>query len=110
MLKSQVNHALGPPAYAGGVMETMGSRIKSLRDSRKLSQEQMGKIVGVTGASISQWESGSVKNIRPEHFLRFCAYFEADPFWVVFGPDGPKGPSAGKSKPPFLRHGKPPAS
>ncbi len=87
MLKPEVNHALGLGAYAGQ-METMGDRIRTLRESRKLSQEDLGKIVGISGAAVSQWESGATKGIRPENFLRFCAYFNVDPYWVVFGAEG----------------------
>ena len=87
MLKPEVNHALGVTAYAGQ-MESMGDRIRTLRESRKLTQEDMGKIVGISGAAISLWESDQTKNLRPENFLRFCAYFNVDPYWVVFGADG----------------------
>ena len=66
-------------------MPTMGERIRGLRESRSLSQDQLGEIVGVSGAAISQWESGATKNIRPENFLRFCAHFGVDPYWVVWG-------------------------
>lgn len=87
MLKAEVNHALGNVAYAGQ-METMGDRIRTLRESRKLSQEDLAKIVGISGAAVSQWESGATRGIRPENFLRFCAYFNVDPYWVVFGAEG----------------------
>lgn len=94
MLDSEVNYALGRPAYAGRQMTTMGERIKTLRKSRRLSQDQLGEIVGVTGASISQWELGTTKGIKPENFLRFCAYFQVDPYWVAFGDEGDsKSPS-----------------
>jgi transcriptional regulator with XRE-family HTH domain len=95
MLKSEVNHALGLAAYAGQ-METMGDRIRTLRESRKLTQEDMGKIIGISGAAVSLWESDQTKNIRPENFLRFCAYFNVDPYWVVFGAEGDpqRSPSA----------------
>ncbi len=86
MLRGKVNHAIAVPAYPYG-METMGDRIRFLRQSRNLTQEQMGKIVDVSGASISQWESGTITGIRPDNFLRFCAYFAVDPYWVVFGPE-----------------------
>lgn len=68
-------------------METMGERIRTLRESRRLSQDQLGGIVGVSGASISQWENGATKYIRPENFLKLCAYFGVDPYWLVFGKD-----------------------
>lgn len=87
MLRDKVNHAIGVTAYAYAAMETMGDRIRFLRQSRNLTQEQMGKIVDVSGASISQWESGTITGIRPDNFLRFCAYFGVDPYWVVFGPE-----------------------
>jgi transcriptional regulator with XRE-family HTH domain len=104
MLKADVNHALGPHAYAA-FMESMGDRIKALRESQRLSQEAVGKIVGVSGASISQWENGTIRGIRPENFLRFCAYFSADPYWLVFGADGdPKLMPSGR----FRRPGIPP--
>ncbi len=87
MLKGNVNHALGGLAYSYSPMETMGDRIRMLRQSRNLTQEEMGKIVGVSGASISQWESGATTGIKPENFLRFCSYFGTDPYWIVFGPE-----------------------
>ena len=85
MLKSQVNHALWGIQYPKD-MQTMGERIRAQRQSRGLTQDEMGKIVGVSGATISQWESGVVTGIKPENFLRFCAYFPVDPFYIAFGP------------------------
>lgn len=95
MLKSQVNYASDVPKYSLS-MPSMGERIRGLREGRRLTQDQMGEIVGVSGAAISQWESGATRNIRPENFLRFCAYFSIDPYWVVWGEaegsDIPKNP------------------
>jgi transcriptional regulator with XRE-family HTH domain len=97
MLKSEVNYALGPYAYAVPLMETMGDRIRALRESQRLSQEAVGKIIGISGASISQWENGTTTGIKPDNFLRFCAYFSADPYWVAFGADGdPKASPSGR--------------
>lgn len=84
MLKYEVNYASAVPKYALP-MATMGDRIRGLREGRGLTQDQMGEIVGISGAAISQWESGATRNFRPENFLRFCAYFRVDPFWVVWG-------------------------
>ena len=80
-------------------MSTMGERIRSLREGQGLSQDQMGDIVGISGAAISQWESGATRNIRPENFLRFCAHFRVDPYWVVWGEE--EGTNIPKN--PFLR-------
>jgi transcriptional regulator with XRE-family HTH domain len=68
--------------------ESMGDRIKGLRLSRGLTQDDLGKLLGIEGASISQWENDVTKNLRLDNFLRLCAIFKADPYWVVFGTEG----------------------
>lgn len=101
MLNDGVNHAGTGPPYASG-MESMGDRIKLLRRSQSLSMEAMGKIVGVSAAAIAQWESGATTGIRPDNFLRFCAYFGADPYWVCFGEEKDPRPNAsGKFRRPL---------
>jgi transcriptional regulator with XRE-family HTH domain len=86
MLKGEVNHALEVSGYHAQAMnETMGDRIKNLRQSRRLSQDALGDIVGVKGASVSLWESGATTNIRPENLLAICSYFSCDPWWLVHG-------------------------
>jgi len=101
MLKDEVNHASGAAPYAPRIMETMGDRIRGLRESRKLTQDDLGKIVGVSYAAISQWESGATTGIRPENFLRFCAYFNVDPYWVAFWTEGdPRAPAAPRLRRP----------
>ncbi len=37
---------------------TIGNAIKQLRLKRELSQEQLGKKVGVTQSAVASWESG----------------------------------------------------
>jgi transcriptional regulator with XRE-family HTH domain len=62
-----------------------GERMREMRLSRGLTLEQMGQIMGISASAVSQIERGITKNVRPENFLRFCAYFDADPYYVVFG-------------------------
>lgn len=40
-------------------MTTFGQRLKELRVEKKITQEQLGKIIGVTKASISGYETGT---------------------------------------------------
>lgn len=47
--------------------------------------EAVAKIMGISGPALSMIETGTTKNVRLEHFLRFCAYFDVDPYYVVFG-------------------------
>lgn len=73
----------------------MGERMKALRRSRGLTLAEMGKVMEISGAAVSQIEHGTSKNVRLENFLRFCAYFEADPYYVVFGkPRSKKSPES----------------
>lgn len=62
-----------------------GARMKEMRLSRNLTLEQMADIVGISAAALSQIERNITKHVRPENFLKFCAYFDADPYYIVFG-------------------------
>lgn len=62
-----------------------GARIKEMRLSRGLTLEQMADIIEISASALSQIERGITKNVRPENFLKFCAYFDADAYYIVFG-------------------------
>ncbi|MGE5801594.1 MAG: helix-turn-helix domain-containing protein [Gemmatimonadota bacterium] len=38
---------------------TLDTRIRSWRKLRKLSQRALGALIGVSGATVAQWENGS---------------------------------------------------
>jgi len=40
-------------------IEILAERIKQLRKQRKLTQEQLGKLIGVQKAQISKWENNT---------------------------------------------------
>lgn len=85
MLNLQVKDADLHEAYAGLLMETMGDRIRTLREARKLTQEQLAKAVGVTKSAVSQWEGGSTKNIKLETFLSLLGVLKTDHEYLVYG-------------------------
>lgn len=62
-----------------------GARMKEMRLSRGLTLEQMADIIGISASALSQIERNVTKNVRSENFLNFCAYFDADPYYIVFG-------------------------
>jgi len=39
-------------------MNTIGKRIRELREEKELSQEKLGKAMGISQAGIARWESG----------------------------------------------------
>lgn len=49
-----------------------GDRIKYLRESRGLSQEQLGRIIGVDRTTIVKWETGAS---RPTRYLKRLAHY-----------------------------------
>lgn len=61
-------------------MESLGQRIKRFRKALKLSQAALGDRIGVSQATISQWEDGTI-NIPSAHLAGVATIFgirEAD--------------------------------
>lgn len=67
-------------------METMGDRIKVLRQARGFSQSQLAERLGVTAGAISQWENGATENIKLKTFMALCEILMTDPQYLIFGP------------------------
>lgn len=65
-------------------MDSIGQRIKKLREGHNLSLDELGRICGVSAQAVHQWESGVTGNIKLEPFLKLCAYFAIDPYVLVF--------------------------
>jgi transcriptional regulator with XRE-family HTH domain len=72
--------------YASRLMESMGQRIKRLRESRNWTQTALADLVGVTVSAVSQWELDQTENVKLVPFLRLAAVLETDPHYLVFGP------------------------
>jgi transcriptional regulator with XRE-family HTH domain len=68
-------------------METMGQRIKRLRESRGWTQGHLAELTGVTVSAVSQWELDSTQNVKLVPFLRLAKVLETDPHYLVFGPE-----------------------
>lgn len=95
MLNFEVKNAVPDSSYAFPRMETMGNRIRQLREARKLTQEQLGAEVGVSKSAVSQWEDDSTKNIKLVTFLKLCEVLRTDPPYLIWGAD--REPSDGTS-------------
>ncbi len=52
-----------------------GNYIKKLRNEAGLSQEELGKQVGVQRAAVQKWESGMVKNLKKETIKKLSEFF-----------------------------------
>lgn len=62
----------------------MNARIKQLRKYLKLSQEEFGHRLGVTGVAISRIEKGD-RNVTEQMTLSVCREFAVDYGWLTTG-------------------------
>ncbi len=87
MLDIAVNDAFLDRPYALPDMDSMGDRIRRMREQKGWSMDQLARLIGTTKGAVHQWETGLTVNIRPENLLRLCEEFGTDPWYVVFGPE-----------------------
>lgn len=60
----------------------IGKALKELRVSRKLSQQEMGRIVGRSAAIISHWENGTTIP-RIDSIKKLCSFFGISPSFLL---------------------------
>ena len=60
-----------------------GARIKYLRSLADMSQEELGKRVGVQRAAINKYEKGSVTNIPITTIEKIARVFDVSPTYIV---------------------------
>lgn len=99
MLKLDASYALPIHAYHAPMQtQTMGDRIKVLRQARGLTQLEVAQFCGVTDASVSQWERGSTANIKLATFVKLCEVLRTDSHYLIFGADRKPSPDDGKRR------------
>ena len=57
----------------------VSEQIKSLRIEKGISQEELGKIVGVQRAAVQKWESGATQNLKRTVIQKLAEYFNVNP-------------------------------
>lgn len=63
----------------------IGTRIRNKRLAKGWSQNDLARLVGVARESVSQWETGDTKSLRPENLLRTAKHLNVNVEWLVFG-------------------------
>lgn len=86
MLSRECKNDLPPSFYPVG-METLGDRIRLLRQAKGWTQDQLGTRIGVSKVAVSQWETGSTSNIKLKTFLQLCEELGTTPHYLIFGPE-----------------------
>ena len=68
----------------------VGEYIKKLRLENGLSQEELGKIVGVQRAAVQKWECGKVQNLKRETIKKLSELFAVSPSSFIEANDDKK--------------------
>lgn len=61
-----------------------GDIIKKLRNEKKITQTELGEMLGVNTSSIQKYESGATKNLKLETIRKLCHIFEVPAAIFVF--------------------------
>lgn len=61
-----------------------GEVIKKLRNQKKITQSELGIMLGVNTSSIQKYESGATKNLKLETIRELCHIFDVPPLMFVF--------------------------
>ena len=70
--------------------ETIGSRLRKLRQSVKLSQRKMGELLGVSQSAIDRYER-DLSNPNAENFIAYADYFDVSLDYIFGRCDEPQG-------------------
>lgn len=63
---------------------TIGERLKRLRIEKGLTQEEVGKILGVTKGAVQKYETGQIGNFRADTIKHLSALFGIAPVYFIF--------------------------
>lgn len=61
----------------------MGKRIQQLRTEKGMTQEELGRLVGVQRAAVQKWESGLTTNLRRSVIQKLSDFFEVSPSYLM---------------------------
>ena len=81
-------HCQGKPKQINdrlAYMKTWHERLKTARKTAGCTQTELARVVGVSNATVSDWESGVVHNLEAQNLLNICDFFNISPTWLQFG-------------------------
>ncbi len=61
----------------------MGERLKELRISRGLTQEEVGNVIGVQKSAIQKYEKGDVKNIKRSAVEKLSRFYNVPAAYIM---------------------------
>lgn len=69
---------------------TTSERIKQARINKGLTQEELGKLIGVQRAAINKYESGLVVNLKRTTIAALAKALDVKPSWLLCVDDDPE--------------------
>ena len=60
-----------------------GTKIKALRASAGMTQEELGKLLGVKRAAINKYETGIIVNLKRSTIEKLCKIFNVTPQFLL---------------------------
>lgn len=63
---------------------TVGDKIKKFRIEKGMTQEELGKELGVGKATIQKYESNQIQNLKSAHIKKLCRLFNRIPWEFIF--------------------------
>lgn len=67
--------------------------LKTQRESLDLTLDDVGHYVGVSGATVSRWESGEIANIRRDKIAKLAEILQVTPSYLMGWPEAKKAAS-----------------
>ena len=80
----------------------LGDRIKGRREELGLMPVDIHRAIGVSISAVLQWESGSTKSIKLEHFFALADLLKVEARWLGIG-EGPKDAQTKHKREPLVR-------
>lgn len=68
---------------------TTGDRIRQARLLRKLTQDELGRQIGVQKSAIAKYENGRVVNLKRETIHALAKALDVSPIWLMGMEDNP---------------------
>ena len=62
---------------------TPGERIRRLRKEHKMTQEDLGKLLGIQKAAVNKYECGRVQNIKRATLIKMAEILETTPEYIL---------------------------
>jgi DNA-binding transcriptional regulator YiaG len=85
IVPEQVKEARRAPLV---INESLGTRIRTLREAGGLTQMDLALAIGVTEAAVSAWETGNSLNLKLQTFLHILDVLGvAEPEYLIRGTD-----------------------